>query len=153
MAPTMLFSHPPPKFASIAPRIDTSLDDEAAGAARKTFAEEAARKRAEEAARVKAANLENRKRLASIKAKTDDGDDLLGGGSLASPTNPASANPFSEILRERLRGINETRERWADAYLSSIAKAQAAHRELRLASCASQAAQIPSRTPHCLRDL
>jgi len=60
-------------------RTDCNLDDEAAGRARKEYAEEARQRRKEEHARIAEANVENQTRLLAIKAKTDDGDGQIGG--------------------------------------------------------------------------
>ena len=88
-AKVLLFTHPPPHLAKVAVRTDCNLDDEAAGAARQTYREASASRRAQEAARIKAANKANKQRLLAMTAKTNDGDGLIGGGSAVStPGSP-----------------------------------------------------------------
>ncbi len=61
-------------------KIDTNVDDEPAGLARRKFRLTSESHRAAEAARIAKENRELRQRLLAVKAKSDDGDGLFGSG-------------------------------------------------------------------------
>ena len=61
------------KYDHVQARTDDDIGDEEAGRMRAQLAEESRSRKAAEAARIKKANEENRKRLAGVTARTDDG--------------------------------------------------------------------------------
>ena len=128
-APVFLFTHPPPHLAKekIVPRTDCNLDDEAAGAARHTLREASATRRAQEEARIKADNRANKTRLLAITSKTNDGDGLIGGGSVvSSPGSPGSVTSQSSIW---LHDAVSFAQSVANAAQAQQRKEQAAHRD------------------------
>lgn len=67
-----------PTFQAVASRTDSSIEDEAAGAARAKFRTASAQFRAAEKARIARANSEMRQRLLNVTSRTNDGNGLLG---------------------------------------------------------------------------
>ena len=86
------------KYDHVQARTDDDIGDEEAGRMRSQLAEESRARKAAEAARIKKANEENRKRLAGITAKTDDGDGLIGGGS---PGSSPGTSPWKLTSRSQ----------------------------------------------------
>jgi len=100
--------------------IDTSIDDDEAGAARRKFRTASAQNRAQRAARISAENRALKSRLAQITAKTDDGDGLLG----QRPTDD-----WREETKVRLAVELQYRDFAADWYLKQMQMHDAGHRE------------------------
>ena len=86
------------KYDHVQARTDDDIGDEEAGRMRAQLAEESRSRKAAEAARIKKANEENRKRLAGITARTDDGDGLIGGGS---PGSSPGTSPWKLASRSQ----------------------------------------------------
>ena len=146
-----MFEHSP-EMRSVVSRTDCSLDDEAAGRARLEFREASEKRRAEEQARIKEANRKNKERLANIKAKTDDGDGLEGGGSpnmtnsFGFSSQVSLASTASSAVSQRLDGLRSFSERAANVYLDKGWDDHAQHLE-RLAN-----ARVAPREPRRLVD-
>lgn len=117
-------------FKHVRSKTDCNIDDEAAGEMRTTLAKEAEMRRRAEKARIRMANIQNKQRLLSIVAKTDDGDGLIGGNAPAWMTvSPAGKSRPGSPNRDELGALRDqmiAREKHRIAEENRVMKARLA---------------------------
>jgi len=121
------------KYDHVQARTDDDIGDEEAGRMRAQLAEESRSRKAAEAARIKKANEENRKRLAGITARTDDGDGLIGGGSPGSSPGTSPWKLASRSQSPKRDELGEVRDLLQQRFKDRVKEENKAHME-RLAS-------------------
>ena len=155
--PILRQTHPPPELSQVAARVDHSIDDEAAGSARREYREAAEQRRAETKARIGQANRENQRRLAAIRSLADDGDGKLDDVSTpqtyGTMRRPMSASRSSPASSPRSRGSPRPSHpsgfTLAEMFAAKQKQEQAAHRT-RVASARSAIdddTEVCARTP------
>jgi hypothetical protein len=121
------------KYDHVQARTDDDIGDEEAGRMRAQLAEESRSRKAAEAARIKKANEENRKRLAGVTARTDDGDGLIGGGSPGSSPGTSPWKLASRSQSPKRDELGEVRDLLQQRFKDRVKEENKAHME-RLAS-------------------
>ena len=114
---------------AVAPRTDCIIADEEAGRARAEYAEASRQRREAEKARIAAANAENATRLASIKSKTDDGDGLIGGGTMVLLPGKTNAVMVMRSKSPKRDGMGEMRDLLAAKNKEHIKQGNAEHQK------------------------
>jgi hypothetical protein len=117
------------KYDHIAARTDDDIGDEEAGRMRARLAEDSRARKAAEAARIRKANEENRKRLAGITARTDDGDGLIGGGSPGSSPGTSPWKMTSRSPSPKRDELGEVRDLLQQRFKDRVKEENKAHLE------------------------
>ena len=133
MRPILRHTHPPPELSQVAARVDHSIDDEAAGTARREYRQASERRRAESKVRIEAANREGQRRLAAIRSRTDDGDgnldDIQTFGTMKRPMSASRSSPASSPRsRSSPRPFHPPGFTLAEMFAAKQKQQQAAHR-------------------------